>query len=109
LKSIILAAALLLPAPIAFAQTQPQEAAPAAPAAVAPKPVVRAARPAPKPVAKPAEQLAGLNVVQIVGIKQIDAATFEIDAKLADGNSVDLRMNAFVMQDLGRQLGTFGK
>ena len=106
MKSVLLAAALLLPAHFAFAQ----DAAPA-PAAPAPKPVVRA-RPAPKPVAaatKPAEDLSSLNVVQIDGIRQIDPATYEIDARLADGNVVNLRMNAFVMQDLGRQLGTFGK
>jgi hypothetical protein len=108
LKFIVLATALLLPG-IALAQDAAPPALPA-PAAVAPKPAVRAARPAPKPVAKPAaDRLDGLNVVQIIGVRQVDAATFEIDARLADGNEVNLRMNAFVMQDLGRQLGTFGK
>lgn len=112
MKIVMLAAALLLPASVALAQDA--EPAPAAPAAAAaPKPVVRAVRPAPKPVAKPApvaaDRLDGLNVVQIVSVKQTDAATYEIDAKLADGNSVNLRMNAFVMQDLARQLGLYGK
>jgi hypothetical protein len=108
LKIIMLAAALLLPASMALAQ----DAAPAPTAPAAPKPAVRAVRPAPKPAAKPAtaaDRLDGLNVVQIVSVKQTDAAIYEIDAKLADGNSVNLRMNAFVMQDLARQLGLYGK
>jgi 3-oxoacyl-ACP reductase-like protein len=114
LKAILLAAALLLPATLAFAQdAEPEpEQAPAA----APKPAVRAAKPAPKAVPKPAaaaikpgERPTSLNIVQIVGIKQIDPTTYELDAKLVDGSSIDLRMNAFVMQDLGRRLGTFGR
>jgi hypothetical protein len=110
LKFILLAAALLLPT-MAMAQAPAPDAAPA-PATAAPKPAVRPAKPAPRPVAavaKPAEDLSALNVVQIDGIRQVDPATVEIDARLADGHAVNLRMNAFVMQDLGRRLGTFGK
>ena len=50
-----------------------------------------------------------MEISQIVGIRMIDAATYEIDAKAQNGALVKLRMNAFVMQDLGRQLGTYGK
>ncbi|HEY8335739.1 MAG TPA: hypothetical protein VIQ05_18260, partial [Tardiphaga sp.] len=77
------------------------------------KPTVRAARPAPKPtaaaVAKPAEDLSALNVVQIDALRQVDAATYEIDVRLADGKTANLRMNAFVMQDLSRRLGNYGR
>jgi hypothetical protein len=94
LKSAFLAAAVLLSATTAFGQTdQPQPIKPH------PKPaVVHAAKP-----------LGVLDITQIVGVRQVDAATYEIDAKLQDGSPVDLRMNAFVMQDLGRQLGTYGR
>jgi hypothetical protein len=111
LKFVLLAAALLLPT-LAMAQAPAPEDAPAPAPAAAPKPAMRAAKPAPKhvaAVAKPAEDLSALNVAQIDGIRQVDPATYEIDARLADGHAVNLRMNAFVMQDLGRRLGTFGK
>jgi hypothetical protein len=93
LKSTFLAAAMLLPVSAAFAQS------------AKPQPI----RPQPKPAvvqaAKPQEVL---EISQIVGIRQIDPATYEIDAKLQNGTPLNLRMNAFVMQDLGRQLGTYG-
>jgi hypothetical protein len=104
LKSAFLAAAVLLSATTAFGQT-------ATPEPVAPQPVKpQAVRPHPKPaVAQAAKQQEVLDVVQIVGVRQVDAATYEIDAKLQNGSPIDLRMNAFVMQDLGRQLGTYGR
>jgi hypothetical protein len=105
LKSAFLAAVMLLTATAAFGQT-------AEPPAVQPQPV----KPHPKPAAVHAaksreisKQQEVLDITQIVGVRQVDAATYEIDAKLQDGSPVDLRMNAFVMQDLGRQLGTYGR
>jgi hypothetical protein len=124
-KSVVLAIALLLPVSSAFAQAPAPEAAPEAPPAAAAKPpVVRAVKPRPKPVA-PAAAVAPapaaahaarlsptgqevMEVNQIVGIRQVDPATYEIDAVLENGTPIDLRMNAFVMQDLGRKLGTYG-
>jgi hypothetical protein len=102
LKSAFLAAAVLLSATTAFGQTAtPQPVTPVKPQAV---------RPHPKPaVVQAAKQQEVLDITQIVGVRQVDAATYEIDAKLQDGSPVDLRMNAFVMQDLGRQLGTYGR
>lgn len=120
MKSLILAAILLLPVSTAFAQAPAEEAAPeAAPApaaAPAKPPVVRAAKPKPKPVAPAPARAAALSpsgqevldINQIVAIRQVDPATYEIDAVLQNGKQVDLRMNAFVMQDLGRRLGTYG-
>jgi hypothetical protein len=98
LKSAFLAAAVLLSATMAFGQTaQPQAIKP---------PLVK---PHPKTAAvHAAKQQDILDITQIVGVRQVDPATYEIDAKLHDGSLVDLRMNAFVMQDLGRQLGTYG-
>jgi pyruvate/2-oxoglutarate dehydrogenase complex dihydrolipoamide acyltransferase (E2) component len=121
-KSLILAVILLLPVSTAFAQAPAEEAAPeAAPApaaAPAKPPVVRAAKPKPKPkpVAPAPARAAALSpsgqevldINQIVAIRQVDPATYEIDAVLQNGKQVDLRMNAFVMQDLGRRLGTYG-
>jgi hypothetical protein len=104
LKSAFLAAAVLLSASTAFGQT-------ATPQPVTPQPVKpQAVRPHPKPaVVQAAKQQEVLDITQIVGVRQVDAATYEIDAKLQDGSPVNLRMNAFVMQDLGRQLGTYGR
>jgi hypothetical protein len=111
LKYLFLAAALLLPtAAMAQAPAPDADPAPAAPAAA--KPPVRAARPAPKPVtavAKPAADPGILNVTQIDALRQVDPATYEIDARLADGKVLNLRMNAFVMQDLSRRLGNYGR
>ena len=108
-KSLLFAAALALTGSAALAQAPTPETAPAAPAASAApaakavrKPVVRAAPAAVNPVGT-------MEISQIVGIRMIDAATYEIDAKAQNGAPVKLRMNAFVMQDLGRQLGTYGK
>jgi hypothetical protein len=98
LKSAFLAAAVLLSATTAFGQT-------AEPQTIKPQPI----KPHPKPAAVPASrQQEVLDITQIVGVRQVDPTTYEIDAKLQDGSPVDLRMNAFVMQDLGRQLGTYG-
>jgi hypothetical protein len=92
MKSALLAATMLLPASLAFAQvTNPQ-------------PV----RPPPRPVVQAAKPQEVVEIAQVVGIRQLDATTYEVDARLPDGTPVDLRMNAFVMQDLGRQLGTYG-
>lgn len=101
MKSLILAAALLLPT-IALAQ----DAAPAPAARPAP-----AAKPKHAPVAaKPAQTTPDvLAITQIIAIRQVDPATYEIDARLQSGSEVHLRMNAFVMQNLGMQLGTYGK
>jgi hypothetical protein len=89
IKSALLALAMLLPASIASAQT----ANPTRP-------------PAPAQAAKPAKKL--LEISQIIGLQQVDATTFNISARLEDGSVVDLQMNAFVMQDLAKRLGTFG-
>jgi len=108
-KFLVLATALLAPT-LAFAQG----AAPTttqAPAAAAPAP--RAAKPAPtapKHAAKPAQTSAEtLEIVQVIGLRQIDPATYEIDVRLQNGREVQLRANAFVMQNLGQLLGTYGK
>ncbi len=90
LKSALIALAMLFPASIAFAQT----ANPTRP-------------PAPAQASKPAKKLLEIN--QIVGLEQVDATTFNVSARLEDGSSVDLQMNAFVMQDLAKRLGTFGR
>lgn len=112
LKPIVLCAALLLPAavlsmPAAFAQAPAPQAAPVVPA---PR-KAHVARP--KPAAAPAAQAAGkvdvMEITQIVGIRQVDPATYEVDAYLQNGTPLELRMNAFVMQDLGRRLGTYGQ
>ncbi|MET0719242.1 MAG: hypothetical protein ABWY64_00160 [Tardiphaga sp.] len=111
MKSTLLAAtALVMTASMAMAQAPAPEAAPeaapAAPAAAkaARKPAVRAA-----PAAAAAKPAGTMEITQIVGIRQIDPTTYEIDAKSQGGAPVNLRMNVFVMQDLGRQLGTYGK
>ncbi len=106
-KFLVLATALLVPT-LAFAQG----AAPAtsqAPAAPAP----RTAKPAPatpKHAAKPAQtSVETLEIVQVIGMRQIDPATYEIDVRLQNGRAAQLRANAFVMQNLGQLLGTYGK
>jgi hypothetical protein len=109
-KSFVLAAALLLPT-MALAQdaAPPAATAPPAPAAAArPKraPAPAVARVAPKPAQTSTEVM---DVNQIIGIRQVDPATYEIDARLQNGTEIHLRMNAFVMQGLGMQLGTYGK
>jgi hypothetical protein len=107
LKFIVLVAALLTPASMAMAQDaapvqlQAPAARPAAPVAKKPAPA-RAAAPAPKSPAT-------IEISQIDGIRQVNPATYEIDGRTANGTPVMLRMNAFVMQDLGRRLGTYGQ
>lgn len=90
---MFLAATMLLPAAIATAQT------------AKPQPVKPQPKPALVQAAKPKEVL---EISQILAVRQADPATYEIDAKLQNGTPLYLRMNAFVMQDLGRQLGTYG-
>jgi hypothetical protein len=117
MATLVLAAALLLPGPMTFAQdAEPADAdavpaapATAAPKSVAPKPRRAAAAPA-RPAARPAQTSSDvLDVVQVLGIRQIDPATYEIDLRLQNGTEAHLRMNAFVMQSLGMDLGTYGK
>jgi hypothetical protein len=93
LKSVLIAAAMLFPALTAFAQTAnpPRPPAPAAPAAVP----------------KVSKRLLEIN--QIIGLEQVDATTFNISARLEDGSVVDLQMNAFVVQDLGKRIAHFGR
>jgi hypothetical protein len=112
---MLFAALLLLPT-VALAQAPAEDTAPAQDAAhaapAARKPAVRAAKPAPRQAAtaaQPAEDLSKLNVMQIDALRQVDPATYEIDLRLADGKAVNLRMNAFVMQDLSRRLGNYGR
>jgi hypothetical protein len=113
-KAFAIVAALLWPATATFAQ----DAAPAE-EPVAAAPTVRApsvaAKPKRAPVAvirpsRPAQTSSDvLDVVQVLGIRQLDPATYEIDVRLQTGTEAHLRMNAFVMQGLGMSLGTFGK
>jgi hypothetical protein len=90
LKSVIIAAAMLFPALTAFAQT-----------ANPPRP--------PAPAAAPKVSKKLLEINQIISLAQIDATTFNISARLEDGSVVDLQMNAFVVQDLGKRIATFGR
>ena len=104
LKIIVLAAALLMPASVA----QAQDAAPVQMQAPAARPVAR--KPAPARAVAPAPKSAdAVEISQIDGIRQVNPATYEIDGRTANGTPVMLRMNAFVMQDLGRRLGTYGQ
>ena len=81
LKSAFIAAAMLVPASVASAQSaKPQGNAPAT-----------------------------LEINQILSLKKIDAAIWGISVRLEDGSIVDLRMNTFVAQDLSRQLGNFSR
>ena len=106
-STLIAAATLLMTASLALAQAPAPESAPTTPAAPAAKAV---RKPAPARVAAPvAKPMDAMEITQIVGIRQVDPTTYEIDAKAASGAPVNLRMNVFVMQDLGRQLGTYGK
>ncbi len=81
---------MLFPALTAFAQTTNPP---------------RAAAPATAP--KVSKKLLEIN--QIIGLEQVDATTFNIVARLEDGSVVDLQMNAFVVQDLGKRIATFGR
>jgi hypothetical protein len=102
LKFILLAAALLIPASVAIAQNAapvPLQA-PAVPVARKPAPV-RAAPAVPKSPDT-------MEISQIDGIRMVNPATYEIDGRTPAGTPVMIRMNAFVMQDLGRRLGTYG-
>jgi hypothetical protein len=106
-KFLVLATALLAPT-LAFAQG----AAPTTTQAQAPAP---AAAPAPRAAKQPAApkqaqtSLETLEITQVIGIRQIDPATYEIGMRLQNGKEVHLRANAFVMQNLGQLLGTYGK
>jgi hypothetical protein len=106
LRFILLTAALLIPASVAIAQDAapaPSQVQPAAPVA---RPVVR--KPAPVRAAAVPKAPDTMEISQIDGIRQVDPATYEIDGRTPNGTVVMLRMNAFVMQDLGRRLGTYG-
>lgn len=107
MKSFVIAAALVFPT-LALAQdAAPPAAKPPAAAVAKPK---RAAAAVPAHVAKPAPSSTEVqDVNQILGIRQVDPATYEIDARLQNGGEIHLRMNVFVMQSLGMQLGTYGK
>ena len=108
MKFILLAAALLIPASAAMAQDAAPAPAQAAPAARAATPVVR--KPAPVRAAPAAPKSPDTMVIsQIDNIRMVDPATYEIDGKGPTGAPVTVRMNAFVMQDLGRRLGTYGQ
>jgi hypothetical protein len=115
-KFLILATALLAPT-FAYAQSAAPAIAPA-PAATAPRAKPAAVKPAPaKPAAaakkgatKPAATSPEtMEIAQVIGLRQIDPAIYEIDVRLQDGRQVQLRANAFVMQNLGQLLGTYGK
>jgi hypothetical protein len=81
LKSAFIAAAMLFPVSVASAQAaKPQNNVPAT-----------------------------LEINQILGLRKVDAAIWEISARLEDGSMVELRMNTFVAQDLSRQLGNFSR
>lgn len=115
LKAFAVVAALLYPATTSAVA---QDAAPPE-GPVAAAPVARAPSVAPKPKRAPVASLRPsrpaqtssdvLDVVQVLGIRQLDPATYEINVRLQGGAEAHLRMNAFVMQGLGMDLGTFGK
>lgn len=108
MKFLVLATALLTPT-LVFAQGAAPTAQTQAPAAA---PAPRAAKPvaAPKRAAKPAQTgPEALEISQVIGIRQIDPASYEIDLRLQNGREVQLRANAFVLQNLGQMLGTYGK
>lgn len=107
-KFIVLATALLAPT-IAFAQgAAPAPAqAPAATAAPAPRAAKQPAAPKHTAPAAPAG-IETLEVSQVLGLRQIDPATYEIGFRLQNGKEVHLRSNAFVLQSMGQLLGTYG-
>ena len=78
LKSALIAAAILFPVSMATAQNTP-----------------------------PSKPPVTLEVIQVLGINKVDASVYDLSIRLADGSTVDLRMNAFVAQDLARQLGNY--
>lgn len=100
MKVPVIVASLILPISVAFAQ------APETPPVAAKPKRAQVTHVAHPPAQTSAEVL---DVNQILGIRQVDPATYEIDTRLQSGEEVHLRMNAFVMQSLGMQLGTYGK
>lgn len=105
-KFIVLATALLAPT-LAFAQSAAPAPAQAPAATAAPRPAKQAA---PKQPAAPAQtSIETLDVTQVLGLRQIDGASYEIGVRLSNGKEVHLRANAFVLQSLGQLLGTYGK
>ena len=106
-KFIVLATTLLAPT-LAFAQAPAQAQAPAA--APAPRPAKQPATPKQAPPAAATQTgIETLEISQVLGLRQLDPATFEIGVRLQNGKEVHLRANAFVMQNLGQLLGTYGK
>lgn len=108
-KFIVLATALLAPT-LAFAQgaapAPAQAQAPAPAAAPAPRPAKQPAAPKQAAQAAPAG-IETLEVSQVLGLRQIDPATYEIGLRLQNGKEVHLRSNAFVLQSMGQLLGTY--
>ena len=106
MKFILLAATLLIPA-AAMAQDAAPAPSQAPPTARAAPPALR--KPVPVRAAPVAPKSPDTMVIsQIDNIRMVDPATYEIDGKGPAGTPVTVRMNAFVMQDLGRRLGTYG-
>lgn len=104
-KFIVLATALLAPT-FAFAQAPAAAPAQAPAAAPAPRPAKQPAAPKQSAPAQPAIET--LEVSQVLGLRQIDPATYEIGLRLQNGKEVHLRSNAFVLQSMGQLLGTYG-
>lgn len=104
-KFIVLATALLAPS-LAFAQGAAPAPAQAPAAAPAPRPAKQAA-PA-KQTAPAQSAIETLEISQVLGLRQIDPATYEIGLRLQNGKEVHLRSNAFVLQSMGQLLGTYG-
>lgn len=107
MKFIVLATALLAPT-LAFAQGAAPAPTQAPAAAPAPRPAKQPA--APKQATAPAQASRDtLEITQVLGLRQLDPATYEIGLRLQNGKEVHLRANAFVLQNLGQLLGTYGK
>jgi hypothetical protein len=49
------------------------------------------------------------EIIQIIALKKLDPATFELFVRTQDGKVLGFRMNTFVAQDLSRQLGNFNR
>lgn len=103
-KFLVLATALLAPT-LACAQGAAPAPAQAPAAATAPRP---AKQPAAAPKQAASAGIETLEISQVLGLRQIDPATYEIGLRLQNGKEVHLRSNAFVLQSMGQLLGTYG-
>jgi len=103
-KFLVLATALLAPT-LACAQGAAPAPAQAPAAATAPRP---AKQPAAAPKQAAPAGIETLEISQVLGLRQIDPATYEIGLRLQNGKEVHLRSNAFVLQSMGQLLGTYG-